>query len=66
MDGFSLLLLFLILWLVDRFLNAAVRRLRSRKALAEPLTDALEREGATVDIRQRAAPEELQGTTPRP
>lgn len=62
MEGLSLLLLFLILWLVDRLLNAAMRHLRSQRALAE----ALKRGDAAVEIRQMGAPEEQQGTTTQP
>ena len=42
MEGFLLLLLFLILWLVDRFLGAALRSLRGVRspAVAEELPDA--------------------------
>ena len=37
MDGFSLLLLFVFLWLIDRLLNAGIRRLNGSRARAAPL-----------------------------
>ncbi|MHC1699961.1 MAG: hypothetical protein AB9900_03145 [Humidesulfovibrio sp.] len=37
MDGFSLLLLFVFLWLIDRLLNAGIRRLNGSRARPAPL-----------------------------
>ncbi|OGR34409.1 MAG: hypothetical protein A2051_00905 [Desulfovibrionales bacterium GWA2_65_9] len=40
MEGLSLLLLFLILWLVDRFLGAAVRSLHGARTMAAAVEHA--------------------------
>jgi hypothetical protein len=52
-EGLLVLLLFLILWLVDRMLHAAVHWSRSRAELAK----AVRRENAAVRLRLAGAPE---------
>ena len=64
MEGFPLLLLFLILWLVDRFLGAAVRFLHGARSAAK----AVERGDVTVEMAPVGAGqldtlEEQQSTT---
>lgn len=56
MEGFLLLLLFLVLWLVDRFLGAALRSLRAVRSLAK----AGGRADATVEPGQGRAEREQQ------
>jgi len=53
-EGLPLLLLFLVLWLVDRILDAALRPMRAVRSQAE----AGERDDVTVEIVQVPAPEE--------
>jgi len=65
-EGFSLLLLFVVLWLVDRLLGATLRKLRSVAALDRALAEALKRGDAAVGVRLAGAPEEQQETTARP
>jgi len=62
-DGFSLLLLFVFLWLIDRLLDAGIRRLNGSRARAAPLARTGEPSSGLATGPQAELAEAQQSTT---